>query len=94
MRNLLLALALAGVAACHSDYNQPVREGISASPPSNPTGSVGYQSSSGRASGFDTAAPNTPTGSVGYQGSGRGRPDTITAAPPANATGSAGYQRY
>ena len=93
MRNLLFALALFSVGACQSKYNRPVDVGISSRPPADPTGSVGYQLSSGLPAGFDTAPPNSSTGSVGYQRSGSGQPDTITAAPPTNPTGSVAYQR-
>jgi len=94
MKNLLLVAALLSLAACQRDYNRPVREGITSNPPTNPTGSVGYQQPGyGPSAGFDTAPPGRPTGSQRYQPSGRGQPDTLTASPPANPTGSQGYQR-
>jgi len=94
LRNLLFAATLISLSACQSDYNRPVREGLTSTPPADPTGSAAYQQPGAAPSaGFDTAAPNKPTGSAKYQGSGRGQPDTLTASPPANPTGSAGYQR-
>jgi len=91
MRKVLLAIAVLGLAACQTSTRATDR--ITASPPANPTGSVGYQGGGTDPSvGLRATPPANPTGSVGYQGAGRGTSDRFEAAPPRSPTGSAGYQ--
>ena len=91
MKKVLLAIAVLGLAACQTSTRSTDR--ISATPPANPTGSVGYQGSSTDPNVTTREAPPVnPTGSMGYQGSG-GSADRTSAAPPRNPTGSVGYQR-
>jgi hypothetical protein len=93
MRSLIFVAAVLSLAACKSDYSERMRDNFTATPPANPTGSVGYQQPGmGQSGRMDSVAPGNPTGSVGYQGSGGGSTDRITGAPPRNPTGSAGYQ--